>query len=423
VRAHLLAFVTRLRTSGVRVSVAETIDAMSAIEVAGVAREVLREALAATLVKDESDRAAFDAAFDEHFPLLAAGGSEGAGRKRGPRAGGAGAGGASGRGSGGSGGGSSPPPDERAPSERSTRPQPQRPAPPREHTAPRAAHERRTDSARERALGRPGAERAAEQRRTPDHATRAPALDRPGAATTTPPAPLVRRPFAELEADDLDQARDAAREIGRRFVARVSRRSRRTRRGTIDIRRTIRRAVARGGALIDLQRRGRRPGKPNLVVLCDVSGSVARASDLLLTMLAAAEGAFARVARFVFVDRLVAIEYVDQQIRPDGELDYHARSDLGPVLGALEQLEHDVIDRKTVLLVLGDARNNRRPARADVLRRLAQRARAVVWIVPEPRARWDTGDSALAAYATSCDLVVEATSLSGLLAALRESAR
>src|SRR5262249_51019064 len=160
---------------------------------------------------------------------------------------------------------------------------------------------------------------------------------------------IARRPFAELDPDTLDRARVAARELGRRFLARTSRRTRRLRRGRVDIRRTIRRAVARGGALIDLQRRGRRPGKPDLVVLCDVSGAVARASDLLLTMLAAAEGAFAHVTRLVFVDRVVPVDFVDGQIRPDGELDLHALSDHGAVLAELEREEHARIDRRTVL--------------------------------------------------------------------------
>ncbi|MBY0276690.1 hypothetical protein K2Z84_15220, partial [Candidatus Binatia bacterium] len=89
-RSHLTKFVTRLRRSGVRISVAETLDAMAAVSLAGVDRDVLREALAATLVKEERDRAAFDAAFEAHFPLLAQDGSSGQGRQRGPRSGGRG---------------------------------------------------------------------------------------------------------------------------------------------------------------------------------------------------------------------------------------------------------------------------------------------------------------------------------------------
>lgn len=427
VRAHLMAFVTRLRKAGVRISVAETIDAMAAVEAAGVERDVLREALAAALVKDERDRAAFDASFDEHFPLPAPDGSAGKGRRRGPRSGGEGAApGGSSRGTGSAGGGTNPPAEQREP--RAPLEARMRPVPPRTPSAPRADQARAQRPADSKANTRAGtelarADRATAPRRSPLAAARQAAQQRPGADTGTPAPPVSRRPFAELDPDQLDQARAAARELGRRFLARVSRRFRRTRRGRVDIRRTIRRAVARGGALIDLQRRGRRPGKPDLVVLCDVSGSVARASDLLLTMLAAAESAFARVTRFVFVDHLVPIDYVDGQIRPEGELDLYSYSDLGTVLHEIENGVPGLIDRRTVLLVLGDARNNRRPARADVLRRLALHARAIVWAVPEPRARWDTGDSALASYAESCDLVVEATSLTGLLLALRAAAR
>ena len=158
------------------------------------------------------------------------------------------------------------------------------------------------------------------------------------------------------------------------------------------------------------------------MVLCDVSGSVARASDLLLALLAGCESAFCHVARFAYVDHLVPVDYEDGHLRPDGELDLYGYSDLGTVLTELEASRGERIDRRTVLLVLGDARNNRRPARADVLRRLARRARAVVWAVPEPQPRWNTGDSALASYAPSCDRVLEATSLAGLAAAVREAA-
>lgn len=420
-RTHLTRFVTRLRKTGVRISVAETLDAMAAVAVAGIDRDVLREALATTLVKDEGDRVAFDAAFDAHFPLLAQDGSTGKGRQRGPRAGGQGDDTASARGGGtgnGAGGTTAPTTEPAPPRAAAAAPpraaregdEPRRTASPAARTARPDPTPRRVDDGDERRTG----ERDQGARRSTEPATR-----RDTSATTAPR--IARRPFAELDPDALDDARAAARAIGRRFAARAARRERRMRRGRVDIRRTIRRAVARGGALLDLQRRGRRPGKPHLVVLCDVSGSVARASDLLLALLAGCEGAFGRVTRFAFVDHLVPVEYVDGQIRPDGELDLYGFSDHGTVLAELEASAADQIDRRTVLLVLGDARNNRRPARADVLRRLARRARAVVWVVPEPRARWDTGDSALASYAPSCDRVVEATSLVGLARAVREA--
>lgn len=426
-RTHLTAFVTRLRKAGVRISVAETLDAMAAVSETGLEREVLREALAATLVKDESDRTVFDATFDAHFPLLAADGSTGKGKRRGARTGGEGdASQASRAGSGtGSGAGAAPP----SPRDDAEPARPQRDAKPRRN----AERAEGSDQEEKRAAARPAAPRRDDVTAARSHDVR----EKPVAASrgdvvrdesesrgeaAVPRARFVRRPFADLDPDALDDARAAAREIGRRFAARAARRERRTRRGRIDIRRTIRRAVARGGALVDLQRRGRRPGRPDLVVLCDVSGSVARASDLLLSLLAACESAFGHVARFVYVDHLVPVDYEDGHIRPEGDLDLYGFSDLGNVLAELEATAGERIDRRTVLLVLGDARNNRRPARADVLRRIARRARAVVWAVPEPRMRWDTGDSALASYVPSCDRVLEATSLAGLAAAVREAA-
>lgn len=436
VRAHLMAFVTRLRRAGVRISVAETLDAMAAVEAAGVERTVLREALAATLVKEEADRHTFDTAFEQHFPLLALDGSTGKGSRRGARSGGEGSELAGARGGSGTGGGTTPVPD-REPPRGPERPAPTvvrpsaSPGPDVQRDAPaRTKAPSTSGDVRERDAQRTARDDATRTREHTDRAARFDASRRttrpenPTAGSDEPPrAPVARRPFADLDPDALDAARAAAREIGRRFLARTSRRERRTRRGRVDVRRTIRRAVSRGGALIDLQRRGRRPGKPDLVLLCDVSGSVARASELLLTMLAAAESAFAHVARFVFVDHLVPVDFADGQIRPEREIDLYGFSDLGAVLVELEQDPEVTIDRRTALLVLGDARNNRRPARADVLRRLSQRARAVVWVAPEPRARWNTGDSALASYAPSCDLVIEATTLTGLHAALRAAAR
>ena len=104
---------------------------------------------------------------------------------------------------------------------------------------------------------------------------------------------------------------------------------------------------------------------------------------------------------------------------PDGPLDLHARSDLGRVLVELAGRERMPLGRSTELLVLGDARNNRLPPRADVLRALRDRVQRLVWLVPEPRARWNTGDSVLGLYAPSCDAVVECMNLAELVRALR----
>jgi hypothetical protein len=105
-------------------------------------------------------------------------------------------------------------------------------------------------------------------------------------------------------------------------------------------------------------------------------------------------------------------------VAPGGPLDLHARSDFGRVLGDLWG-EKTVLTGTTVLLVLGDARNNRLPPRADLLRQVRDRVQRLVWLVPEPAARWNTGDSVLARYAPACDAVLECLDLGALVRAVR----
>lgn len=416
-RSRLSEFVQRVREAGVRISVAETLDAMEAVALVGIDPVPLRESLSATLVKDELDRPVFDRLFDAFFAAPATATRPGRGRGPGPsggessRRGGGRAGGA------GSPAGGKPPPDAE-PAER-PRTKPDRPSP----SASRAAEPRegaRRDDGRPRERARPDASgrRTSSERGAADAA-------RDGATTRKRPDPreLLRRPLADLSPDEHEAARELAREIGRRFAARESRRTRRMRRGRVDVRRTIRASIGRGGAMFRLERRGRRPGRPALVVLCDVSGSVSRATEILLAIVGAAESTFRRISRFVYVDRAVPAGFEGGHVAPEGEIDLWARSDLGRVLCEIEGRHASLFDRSTVLLVLGDARNNRLAHRADALARLRRACRGVVFAVAEPHARWNTGDSALAAYAPHCDLVIETTSLGAIARALRAAAR
>src|SRR5205823_3158893 len=110
---------------------------------------------------------------------------------------------------------------------------------------------------------------------------------------------------------------------------------------------------------------------------------------------------------FVFVDHAVEATFEDGRLVPHAPVDLHAFSDFGRTLVGFERDFGAALGRNTVLLVLGDARNNRRPARADVLGRLGSRARALWWLVPEGRARWGIGDSAIDAYRPFCDVILE----------------
>src|SRR5438093_915980 len=208
-------------------------------------------------------------------------------------------------------------------------------------------------------------------------------------------------------------------EEGRR--RRLARRERRARRGRLDFRRTIRRSMSTAGVPIRPGFRARRPGRPDLVALCDLSGSVAAASELLLGLIAPAADHFRRVHLFAYVDRLCPVSIEHGHVAPGRPLDLHARSDFGRVLVELWERQRARLTRSTLLLVLGDARNNRLPPRADLLRAIADHVQRIVWLVPEPRARWDTGDSVLGMYAPACEAVVECVDVGALVRAVRQA--
>jgi len=379
-RARILDFVQTLRArGGVEVSVAESLDALVAVAAVGVEREPMREALAAALVKHEADRPAFDRLFDQAFPLV--GGAE-EGRRR--RARGAGGGAVpTGAGRGARDAGRSRLRDER------------------EERGERATHGHGREAS-------PGAEarHAGEVSGREGRAARA--------------RRLLALPFREFTSRDVEEARELVRELGARLRGRLARRERQARRGRVDFRRTIRHSMSSGGVPVRPRFRARRRGRPDLVALCDLSGSVAAASELLLGLIAPAADHFRRVHLFAYVDRLCPVSIEHGHVAPGGPLDLHARSDFGRVLVELWERQRTRLTRSTLLLVLGDARNNRLPPRADLLRAIADRVQRIVWLVPEPRARWDTGDSVLRMYAPACEAVVECVDLGAMVRVVRE---
>jgi uncharacterized protein len=269
---------------------------------------------------------------------------------------------------------------------------------------PAAAGDRRPTDAREEGHGR-GSEREAD------------------AAAGGRARALARLPFRAMTPADVEEAAALVRALAARVSARFRRRLTPRASGRLDFRRTIRAAVPRGGVPFERRFRNRRPGRPDLVALCDLSASTAVATDFFLALLAPAGRYFRRLHLFGFVDCLVEIEFVDGQVRPAAPLDLMARSDFGRVLRALMETHLTTLGADTVLLVLGDARNNRRPPRADLLAAARARVRRLLWLNPDPPERWDTGDSVIAAYARHADAVVACGTLADLERALAAVAR
>jgi uncharacterized protein with von Willebrand factor type A (vWA) domain len=401
-KARIAALIAALRRAEIAVSIAEAMDAAQAAARAGVERPVLREALAATLIKDERDRPVFLAAFEATFPARVADVGVVA-RKRGRRAGAGEAGGGGSHAAGAAtGAAAGAPPGAAEPG--AERPDGRR--------AARPSARARTGSEPERA--------ATPAARGGDAADDEGAAEGPGRdhARALRERHLLRLPFRAMTPADVDACADLARAIAARVTTRVRRRLAPRPTGRLDFRRTIRAAVSHGGVPFERRYRDRRPGAPNLVALCDLSASAAVATGFFLSVLAPAAAYFRRVRLFGFVDRLVEIEFVAGQVRPAAPIDLMARSDFGRVLQDLDRAGAEILGADTVLLVLGDARNNRRPPRADLLAAARTRVRRLVWLNPDPIERWNAGDSVIDVYARHADVLVACGALAELDRAL-----
>ncbi|MFF9193795.1 VWA domain-containing protein [Streptomyces sp. NPDC014779] len=216
--------------------------------------------------------------------------------------------------------------------------------------------------------------------------------------------------------DQLDELRRTVRPLARRLATRLAARRRRAARGEIDLRRTLRRSLSTGGVPVRPVLRRRRPGRPELVLLCDVSGSVAGFAHFTMLLVQALHDQFSRVRVFAFVNRVDEVTDLVARGRTDpaglGErilaeatlTGWHGQSDYGTALGEFAERYADALGPRSVVFVLGDARTNRSDPNLPALKLIADRARRVYWLNPEQPALWSTGDSVAHAYAELVDM-------------------
>jgi uncharacterized protein with von Willebrand factor type A (vWA) domain len=221
--------------------------------------------------------------------------------------------------------------------------------------------------------------------------------------------------------EEVAELRRAIRPLARKLAARLALRRRHGRRGRLDVRRTVRRSLSTGGVPFHPVYRPRRPHRPELFLLCDVSGSVSAFARFTLMLVHALQSQFARVRSFTFVDTIDEVtrffereDFLDAVERMEAEarvvwLDGH--SDYGTSLERFLAVYGDAVGPRATVLVLGDARNNYRSSSAGALRALRGRARRVWWLNPEPARYWDTGDSIASEYARHVDGMVEVRNL------------
>ncbi|MBR0689019.1 VWA domain-containing protein [Bradyrhizobium manausense] len=222
---------------------------------------------------------------------------------------------------------------------------------------------------------------------------------------------LRNAPLARIERRQVAEMRALIRQIARRLRERYSKPRKRQRRGHLDVRRTLRRNAAWGGVPFLTAWRRKHRDRPKIVALCDVSGSVAQVSDFFLLLIHSLHEVVDDVRSFAFSSHLIEVSEVLEKKPPEEAMAEimskvgFGSSDYG---SSLVDFEHDFMSTltpQTTVIVLGDARSNNLDPRADILRRISERSKRLVWLNPEGRLAWGFGDSEMPRYATFCSVV------------------
>ena len=222
---------------------------------------------------------------------------------------------------------------------------------------------------------------------------------------------LSRVRLGNLDKSDMKIMRELIRKLAKRLATRHARRRKKAHRGMLDVRRTMRRNMSNDGLLFNLHWKRTKVERPRLVVLCDVSGSVAAVSRFFLMFLYSLDEVMPRTRSFVFSNRAGEIsdkmtagdmdEVMTQALRDYGG----GSTDYGMAMEDLGKAVLDEMDHRTTLLMLGDARSNFGDPGHLILKEMATRARRVIWLNPEPEASWNTGDSEMRRLGAYCSHV------------------
>ena len=224
--------------------------------------------------------------------------------------------------------------------------------------------------------------------------------------------------FMHASRDEMQGLKKALQPLTRKLAARLARKRKHERRGPLDFRSTVRHSLSYGGVPADPRFKYPRPAKPELMVVADISGSVAAFARFTLMLVYAIQGQFSKVRSFVFIDGIDEVtdffkgtEDISEAIhKVNTEADViwvDGHSDYGHAFEVFWEKYGKDVSPKTTVLLLGDARNNYHASQSWVIKEMRQKARHVYWLNPEPRSYWNTGDSIVGEYATHTDGVYE----------------
>jgi uncharacterized protein with von Willebrand factor type A (vWA) domain len=234
---------------------------------------------------------------------------------------------------------------------------------------------------------------------------------------------LMHRNIASLTPDEVKRMRSVVRRLAERLKARLSRRRKVRRRGQLNVRRTLRKNYATGGDPYKLVFRAKRPERPEIVVLCDVSESVRNVSRLMLQFVYTLQELYSRVRSFVFVSDIGEVTHLFKTMDVSAAIDLAtagkvinlaANSNYGHALKLFHSTYLGGITRRTTVIVIGDGRSNYNPPNAWALAEVKRKCKRLLWLCPEEQHSWGFGDSEMPLFARNCTRVESVRSLDDL---------
>jgi uncharacterized protein with von Willebrand factor type A (vWA) domain len=232
---------------------------------------------------------------------------------------------------------------------------------------------------------------------------------------------LLEKSFYHLTEDEIRKMREVVERLAQRIKNILSVRKRRLKRGKLDLHQTLRRNMSHGGIPFELIFKQRKKDRPKLVILTDVSSSVANVSRFMLQFVYSLQEAFTKIRSFVFVAELGEVtplfqekeisDAIEAALEGGDTINVYTRSNFGYAFHHFWQNYLSAIDNKTTVLILGDARNNYNDPRAWCLRDIHNKAKNVVWLNPENPSAWGFGDSVMDKYLPHCDVAEECRNL------------
>ena len=228
--------------------------------------------------------------------------------------------------------------------------------------------------------------------------------------------------FMHASREEMVALKRAIWPLTRKLAARLARKRRHGRKGPLDFRNTVRHSLSYGGVPAEPKFKYPKPAKPEIMVIADISGSVAAFARFTLHLVYALNSQFSKVRSFVFIDGLDEVtqyfEGVDDitaaihRVNTEADVIWvDGHSDYGHAFEVFNERYGKDVGPKTTVMILGDARNNYHASQSWVVKELESKARKVFWLNPEPRSYWDTGDSIVSEYSTYCEGTFEVRNL------------